>query len=117
MSNFIYHICHIKEWGAAQVTGSYSGSSQDVEDGFIHFSTAVQLRASAAKHRLGQTGLVLLSVDPNVLEDGLKWERSRREQLFPHLYRSLKVSEVIRVDPIILNDMGNHVFPAHIPEI
>jgi Uncharacterized protein conserved in bacteria len=116
MSNFIYHICRLDEWSVAQVSGSYEGSSQDVEDGFIHFSTAAQVRASAAKHRTGQTGLVLLSVDPDVLGGALRWERSRRGQLFPHLYRSLQVSEVVRADPIDLNYMGDHVFPAHIPE-
>ncbi len=117
MSNIIYHICRNDEWDAAQNTGHYDGSSQDVEDGFIHFSTAAQVRASAAKHRLGQTGLVLLSVDTDRLGDAIKWEKSRGGQLFPHLYRSLKVSEIIRADRLDLTDVGDHVFPDHVPEV
>ena len=82
MSVLIYHICRCDEWATAEQAGSYAGSSQDVVDGFIHFSTAGQVRASAAKHRAGQTGLMLLSVDPVSLRDALKWEPSRGGHLF-----------------------------------
>ncbi len=116
MSVLIYHICRQDEWTAAQMTGSYDGSSQDVEDGFIHFSTAAQLRTSAAKHRSGQTGLVLLTVDSESLGDALKWEPSREDQLFPHLYGSLEVSDVVKFDPIELSDEGDHAFPDYVPE-
>ena len=43
MKNLIYHICKEKEWEIAIVCGVYLGSSQDHEDGFIHFSTAEQI--------------------------------------------------------------------------
>jgi len=112
MSEPIYHICRQDEWESAQATGSYHGSSQDAADGFIHFSTALQVRTSAAKHRAGQTGLVLLTVDPDPLGDALKWEPSRGGDLFPHLYGPLSVAAVIRADPLPLGDDGLHVFPA-----
>jgi len=47
----IYHMCRVEEWRAATTRGSYAGSSQDVADGFIHFSTAAQIVESAARHR------------------------------------------------------------------
>jgi uncharacterized protein (DUF952 family) len=81
----IYHMCRRDEWQAAQMSGAYGGSSQDVADGFIHFSTARQVVTSAAKHRAGQDGLVLLRVDPDKLGATLKWEESRGGHLFPHL--------------------------------
>ena len=59
----IYHICRRDEWEKAQASGRYGGSTQDVADGFIHFSTAAQVAESAARHRAGQRGLVLLAVD------------------------------------------------------
>jgi uncharacterized protein (DUF952 family) len=86
MAEAIYHICRAEEWRAAQASGSYPGSSQDAADGFIHFSAAAQVKESAAKHRAGQTGLVLLAVDPDKLGPALKWEPSRGGLLFPHLY-------------------------------
>ena len=115
MTKLIYHICRHIEWDAAQVTGYYKGSSQDVDDGFIHFSTAAQVRTSAAKHRSGQNGLVLISIDPSVLGGALKWESSRDNQLFPHLYGSVKVTDVVRADLIHLDDNGDHIFPDHVP--
>ena len=116
MNDFIYHICRRDEWEVALEKGYYAGSSQDLEDGFIHFSTAKQVRNSAAKHRAGQAGLVLLTVDPNAVEDVLRWEPSRSGMLFPHVYGTLDVSSVLRTDPIELNSTGLHVFPGSVPE-
>ncbi|MEQ8710939.1 MAG: DUF952 domain-containing protein [Rhodospirillales bacterium] len=107
----IYHMCRQEEWQAAQTTGQYPGSSQDAADGFIHFSTATQIVESAAKHRAGQTGLLLLSVDATRLGNALKWEPSRGGQLFPHLYGDLPVTAVRRADPLPLGADGRHVFP------
>jgi uncharacterized protein (DUF952 family) len=109
--SLIYHMCRAEEWVAAKAAGAYSGSSQDRADGFIHFSTATQVRVSAAKHRAGQDGLMLLLVDAKALGNALKWEASRGGQLFPHLYGDLLVSAVLRADPLILGADGVHQFP------
>lgn len=105
-ANRIYHMCRAEEWRAAEAAGEYAGSSQDQADGFIHFSTAEQLPGSAAKHRKGQPGLVLLTVDADKLGDALKWEPSRGGQLFPHLYGALPLAAVVRVDDAPLGDDG-----------
>jgi len=107
----IYHICRRVEWAAVEADGCYLGSSQDRADGFIHFSTASQVVASAAKHRAGQTGLVLLTVDPALLGDALRWEASRGGALFPHLYGALPASAVRRVEDLPLGPDGRHLFP------
>lgn len=107
----IYHLCRRDEWQAAQATGRYAGSSQDRADGFIHFSTAAQVVASAAKHRAGQDGLVLLEVDGVSLGADLRWEVSRGGQLFPHLYGALPVACVTRFTSLMLGPDGRHVFP------
>jgi uncharacterized protein (DUF952 family) len=107
----IHHMCRAEEWAAAQLSGSYPGSSQDAADGFIHFSTASQIVESAARHRAGQTGLVLLSVPAERLGTALKWEPSRGGALFPHLYGPLPVDAVTAVDPLPLGPDGRHVFP------
>ena len=116
MNDLIYHMCRWEEWEVALEQGYYAGSSQDREDGFIHFSTAKQVRDSAAKHRAGQTGLVLLTVDPNAVENSLRWEPSRSGMLFPHFYGTLDVSVVLRADPIELNSIGVHIFPGSVLE-
>ena len=111
----IYHMCTQAEWQAAKSKGEYLGSSQDTVDGFIHFSTAAQVATSAAKHRAGQTGLVLLSVDPAFLGDALKWEQARGGDLFPHLHGPLPVSVVSAADDLPLGADGRHVFPPGFP--
>ncbi|HEY7608348.1 MAG TPA: DUF952 domain-containing protein [Alphaproteobacteria bacterium] len=107
----IYHICRREEWDAAARAGRYLGSSQDKADGFIHFSSAAQVKASAAKHRAGQTGLVLLAVDADRLGAALKWEPSRGGALFPHLYGALPREAVVAVHDLPLGADGAHVFP------
>lgn len=112
----IYHICRAEEWAAAQAAGHYGGSSQDRADGFIHFSGPDQVKASAAKHRAGQDGLVLLEVEATALGEALKWEPSRGGALFPHLYGDLPVAAVRRVDDLPLGADGVHVFPSRLQD-
>jgi uncharacterized protein (DUF952 family) len=112
----IYHMCRAEEWRAAQGAGAYGGSSQDKADGFIHFSTAAQLPGSAAKHRKGQPGLVLLTVDAGRLGGALKWEPSRGGQLFPHLHGELPLDAVVRVDPAPLGADGVPEIPVHVAD-
>lgn len=107
----IYHVCRRDEWQAAQARGHYEGSSQDKADGFIHFSGADQVVASAAKHRAGQSGLMILEVDAERLGPELRWEASRGGALFPHLYKPLPAAAVVRVADLPLGADGRHVFP------
>jgi uncharacterized protein (DUF952 family) len=107
----IYHMCLREEWELAVKSGAYAGSSQDRADGFIHFSTAEQLPQSARRHRRGQAGLVLLTVDPEVLSEALRWEPSRDGALFPHLYGTLPLSAVISVCDMPLDADGVPLSP------
>jgi uncharacterized protein (DUF952 family) len=99
-------MCLRPEWELAMQSGVYSGSSQDRADGFIHFSTAAQLPESARRHRSGQQGLVLLTVDANALGTALRWEPSRAGELFPHLYGALPISAVRSVNDLPLGSDG-----------
>ena len=113
MTQMIYHMCRAEEWsGGASRPGAYRGSSQDLADGFIHFSTAAQIVGrSAPPSRAGQGGLLLLAVDPARLGDRLKWEPSRGGDLFPHLYGALDPAESASVRPLPLGPDGLHTFP------
>jgi uncharacterized protein (DUF952 family) len=111
----IYHIFRREEWEAARRAGAYHGSSQDKADGFIHFSSGAQVKESAAKHRAGQSGLVLLAVDADRLGPALKWEPSRGGALFPHLYGVLTLDAVLWAKPLPLGGDGRHMFPELAP--
>ncbi len=107
----VYHMCRAEEWAVAEAAGVYHGSSQDQADGFIHFSTAAQIAESAARHRAGQAGLVLVAVEASLLGERLHWEPSRAGALFPHLYGPLYPSESATVLPLPIGPDGVHVFP------
>src|SRR5258708_35470832 len=107
----IYHVCRRDEWKAAPARGHYDGSSQDKIDGFIHFSGADQVVASAAKHRAGQSGLLILEVDAGGLGPELRWEASRVGAIFPHLYKPLPVAAVVPVAHLPLGGAGRPAFP------
>jgi len=109
--SIIYKICETTLWREAERVGAFGGSSDDVRDGFIHFSTAAQVRETAAKYFAGMAGLVLIAVDGAVLGDALKWEASRGGDLFPHLYASLPMSAVLWAKPLLLDPDRQHVFP------
>ena len=112
MTALIFHVCKKADWEAAQAGGTpYRGSADDLRDGFIHFSAADQLEESVAKHRAGQSGLLLLAVDPARLGDALKWEPSRGGALFPHLYGPLVAEAVVWARDLPLGPEGRHVFP------
>jgi uncharacterized protein (DUF952 family) len=111
MSEVIYHMCPAELWEAAVAAGSYHGTEDDRRDGFIHFSTAAQLRESARRHRAGQSGLVLVAVEAARLGERLRWEPSRGGALFPHLYGPLPVEAVVAVHDLPLGPDGAHVFP------
>ncbi|GAB6054192.1 DUF952 domain-containing protein [Magnetospira thiophila] len=108
----IHHLAHAESWRQAQDIGFYDGLAADRADGFLHFSTGAQIRESAARHRAGETGLLLLTVLAEDLGADLRWEKSRGGALFPHLYGRLSVAQVQRVDPLPLDGEGRHVFPA-----
>jgi uncharacterized protein (DUF952 family) len=96
----IYKICEQALWRAAEAAGQFCGSPVDERDGFIHFSTAAQLAETAAKHYAGQSELLLIAVDAEVLRGDLKWDRSRGGDLFPHLYAALPLRAVHWVRPL-----------------
>lgn len=107
----IYKIADMPSWVAAQKLGRYDGSADDVRDGFIHFSTAVQARETAAKYFGGRTDLVIAAIDAAKLGDALRWEPSRGGVLFPHLYAPLAMSAVLWTQSLPLDPDGRHVFP------
>jgi len=96
-ADLIYKILSAADWEAAQRAGRFEGSADDRRDGFIHFSDSGQVIGTARKYFAGQSGLMLLAVDPARLAD-LRWERSRDDALFPHLYGPLELNAVTQAD-------------------
>jgi uncharacterized protein (DUF952 family) len=107
----IYKICESVLWREAERAGMLCGAPVDLRDGFIHFSTADQVRETAAKHFAGAADLILVAVDAAAVDSALKWEVSRGGDLFPHLYGALPLSAVLWARPLPLGSDRRHVFP------
>lgn len=107
----IYKIFRADEWAALQQGGQTEGAPVDVADGFVHFSTAEQAAETAAKHFAGEADLTLLACDADAMGAALKWEVSRGGAQFPHLYRNLRMTDVLWARPLPLVD-GVHRFPG-----
>jgi uncharacterized protein (DUF952 family) len=107
----IFHMARTAEWDAAQSAGSYQGAEEDRVDGFIHFSTATQIKESAAKHRTSEPNLILVACNSDTLGENLKWAEARGGALFPHLYGDIPLNAVVWAEPLPLDAGGIHIFP------
>ena len=106
----IYKIFHRSEWDALRAAGETAGAPVDLADGYIHFSAAPQLAETAAKYFADFSDLVLVACDADQLGAALKWEASRGGALFPHLYRNLRMADVVWDKSLPLGATG-HIFP------
>jgi uncharacterized protein (DUF952 family) len=111
----IYKIVRAEDWEKAKEAGVFRGALVDLEDCFIHFSSADQVRTTAERYFRGQEGLFLIAADAAALGDALKWEPSRGGALFPHLYGTLPMSAIVWTKPLPLEPDGTHRFPDEIP--
>mgnify|MGYP001472959401 CR=1 FL=1 len=107
---FVYKIIKNDELKKAKLSGTYSGSSKDIEDGYIHFSGQDQVEGTLQKYYKGQQNLILLKIETLNL-DHLVWEQASDGNFFPHLYSSLDLANVVDEYEIKLNNEGNHALP------
>jgi uncharacterized protein (DUF952 family) len=106
----IYKIFRRSEWDAFRAAGETAGAPIDLADGYIHFSTSAQVAETAAKWFATESDLVLVAFNEDALGPALKWEPSRGGALFPHLYRHLRLSDVVWDKSLPLGATG-HIFP------
>lgn len=107
----IYKISPASAWREAERQGVYTGSADDLRDGFIHFSTKAQLAGTAEKFFRGQPALFLIALDADALGEALRWEPSRGGDLFPHLYGALDLGAVLNVLDLPIRADGGHDIP------
>ena len=107
---YIFKIIDVNDWQKVKDSGAYSGSSKDIKDGFIHFSGEDQVKGTLEKYYSKQKNLVLLKVETLKL-DNLIWEQASDGNMFPHLYSSLDLSNVVDEFEITLDNNGIHELP------
>ncbi len=115
----IYHITSRSAWNEARDRGEYRAESLETE-GFIHCSTEEQVVPVAQKYYTGQHDLLLLVIEPALLESDLKWEPPTggspppgvsEGDLFPHIYGPINLDAVVRVFDLEAAPDGKYSFP------
>jgi uncharacterized protein (DUF952 family) len=101
MKTTAFKILTSEQWAQFEVDGVFYGAPVDLADGYIHLSADDQVAETRAKHFAGQTDLVIAEVDLTCLGEAVKWEKSRGDALFPHIYGALPMAAVIGVKAAI----------------
>jgi uncharacterized protein (DUF952 family) len=90
----------------------FHGAPVDLADGYIHLSAEPQVAGTLDKHFAGQTGLWLARVDLEAMGESVRWEVSRGDALFPHIYAPLPLSAVTALGPLHRGSDGAIAYPA-----
>ncbi|WP_430867162.1 DUF952 domain-containing protein [Demequina aurantiaca] len=106
---YYYHLALAEHW--PPLPGQqYERSSVDStlqEEGFIHLSRASQVRHVAEKFYKGRDDVLMLTIDPALLDSRVEFETSpEHEQPFPHLFGPLLPRAVIHTDIVHLDEDG-----------
>jgi len=106
----VFHIVPSAEWSAAVAGGSYAPASLAAE-GFIHFSYADQVAATANRYYRHLDDLLVVQADLTGVPGEVKVEPSLATgELFPHLYGPLPTAHAVNVHPLRRDDAGDYVF-------
>jgi uncharacterized protein (DUF952 family) len=109
----IYHFCTRAAWDDDAPT--YVPESF-VEDRFIHLSDRGTVHIPATALHADSHDLLLLTVDPELVDAPLRWEpgdpNDLRAPWFPHLYGPLPRKAVVRVDAYVPGPDGTFEPPA-----
>lgn len=94
MARLIYKILTRAAADQLHADGTLQPYGVDAADGYVHFSTGAQLHETLDKHYAEHDELVLLAVSTATCGAALRWEPSRNNEAFPHLYAPLSAAMV-----------------------
>jgi uncharacterized protein (DUF952 family) len=109
----VFKICSSSAWRDAETSGVFRGAGVDLDDRFIHLSTAQQVRETARRHFAQGDDLVLVAFDDTTLP-GLLYEPSRGGALFPHVHGSISTNAALWVRTLPRLADGSLQFPDSI---
>jgi uncharacterized protein (DUF952 family) len=116
----IYHLTSRQAWREAQQRGEYRADSLESE-GFIHCSTETQVLPVAENYYKGQSGLLLLQINPALLVSELRWEPPSggapppgvpAGEFFPHVYGPINLDAIVKAYDLEANPDGGYKSPT-----
>jgi len=109
--DLVYKVVSREVYNASVAAGRFLGQPIDKADGYIHLSTAAQLRETIRLYFAGLSDQVLFQLATAPFGAAMKWEASRNGQLFPHLYAELPMSALGKVADIDIAADGSVDLP------
>ena len=122
MHGHLYRICEAQTWAQAENQELLPLSPLDERDGFVHLSTATQVRNTLRRFFGGREDLVLLTISSARLVNGsLRYEAPSKpdaefvahadDELFPHFYAQVPIDAILSAQPLPLDERGVHRLP------
>jgi uncharacterized protein (DUF952 family) len=110
----IYHILAAAEWESALRDPVYAPLAF-AADKFIHCCKADQLEYVVEHYFRGRQDLVILCIDPDMVNAPVKYEDLNGEGMsFPHIYGALNTNSVRNAVPVPHTADGTFIVPAEI---
>ncbi len=94
----IFHITSSAYWKTFPEQSAYKAPSLATE-GFIHCSTHDQIVGTLQCFFVGQENLVLLHIEPSLLQHPLKYEEADGK-MFPHVYGVINREAIVKVEAL-----------------
>ena len=92
--SFVYRVMLNNEWDEFKKKKKFFGNKLDIQSGFIHLSTKSQIKNTIEKYYKNEDSIIIFKINIKDIAKNLKWEISRNNQLFPHLYGFINFIDV-----------------------
>ena len=92
--SFVYRVMLNNEWDEFKKIKKFFGNKLDIQSGFIHLSTKSQIKNTIEKYYKNEDSIIIFKINVKDIAKNLKWEISRNNQLFPHLYGFINFIDV-----------------------
>ena len=92
--SFVYRVMLNNEWEEFKKKKKFFGNKLDIQSGFIHLSTKSQIKNTIEKYYKNEDSVIIFKINVKDIAKNLKWEISRNNQLFPHLYGFINFIDV-----------------------
>lgn len=93
----IYHIALPESWDVQKTNEFYEHESLERE-GFIHCSFAGQLDGVIGRYYSDAGGVLILSIDPELLTSRLVEEPSTGGEIYPHIYGRINKDAIVEIE-------------------
>ena len=96
ISNYVYRVFRKEELEKFRKSKLFRGNELDISSGFVHLSTEQQIKETINKYfKTEKTYIVKFKISD--LQNALRWEKSRNDEIFPHYYGTLESRLIVHI--------------------